>query len=232
MWKMKFLNAEAERKKLDEASTESKNEAVKIKENFWKMAEDQLQCSVCSEIFVDATTLSCGHTFCYYCICEWQKKSRKSTCPLCRSEIRHTVVVKVLDEFVDQMYSHFASEGEMAERTILKEERLKQRREIIREAKAWIRLHQQRSQRRPRLVLIRNQILSQREGRARRPHFQFTQQHIPQQHAPQHIPQHIPHIPQQQQHDPRHIPQHIPQQHDPQQIPQQIPMSYVCRHAI
>ena len=226
MWKMKFLNAEAERKKLDEASTVSKNEAVKIKEHFWKMTEDQLQCSVCSEIFVDATTLNCGHTFCYYCICEWQKKSRKSTCPLCRSEIRHTVVVRALDEFVNQVYRHFGSEGEQVARTSLKEERLKLRREIIREAKAWIRLHQQRSERRPRLVLIRNQILSQREGRVRRPHFEVPQQHYPLQHAPQHIPQqHAPqHIP--QQYAPQYIPQqseprHIPQQHNAQHIPHQ-----------
>ena len=72
----------------------------KIKDNFMELAETELQCAVCFEVFMDATTISCGHTFCKNCICEWQK--RNSNCPLCRMDIKHMVEVKTLDCFVEK----------------------------------------------------------------------------------------------------------------------------------
>jgi len=54
-------------------------------DNFRELAETQLQCAVCSELFVEATSINCGHTFCHYCIHEWKKK--KSNCPVCRTDI-------------------------------------------------------------------------------------------------------------------------------------------------
>ena len=81
-------------------------------------------CSVCSEVFIDAKTINCGHTFCSYCIYRW--KHQKSNCPVCRTEIKHWVAVQTLDQFVDKMYDQFVSEGGQAARTSLKNERLKQ----------------------------------------------------------------------------------------------------------
>ena len=43
-------------------------------DNFRELAETQLQCAVCSEVLVEATSVNCGHTFCHYCINEWKKK--------------------------------------------------------------------------------------------------------------------------------------------------------------
>ena len=33
----------------------------------------ELQCAVCSELYVEATSINCGHTFCNYCI-TWVKR--------------------------------------------------------------------------------------------------------------------------------------------------------------
>ena len=62
-------------------------------DNFRELAETQLQCAVCSEVFVEATAVNCGHTFCHFCIHEWKKK--KSNCPVCRTDIKQIVAVKV-----------------------------------------------------------------------------------------------------------------------------------------
>ena len=68
--------------------------------NFRELAETQLQCAVCSEVLVEATALSCGHTFCRHCITVWKAKS--ATCPVCRADIRHMAPCKVMDEYMDK----------------------------------------------------------------------------------------------------------------------------------
>lgn len=115
-------------------------------DNFRELAETQLQCAVCSEVFVEATAINCGHTFCHFCIHEWKKK--KSNCPVCRTDIKQIVAVKVLDEYADKMYEQFVSEGGRAARTSLQEERLKLRKEAEREAGARLEQRRQRAERR------------------------------------------------------------------------------------
>ena len=66
-----------------------------------ELAEIELQCAVCHEVFINATTISCGHTFCKSCIDRWQQQ--KSNCPVCRTDIKHMVAVKTLDQFVDKI---------------------------------------------------------------------------------------------------------------------------------
>jgi len=92
-------------------------------DNFRELAETQLQCAVCSELFVEATSINCGHTFCHYCIHEWKKK--KSNCPVCRTDIKQMAQCKVLDEYTDKVYEQFVSEGGKLARASLKEERNK-----------------------------------------------------------------------------------------------------------
>jgi E3 ubiquitin-protein ligase RNF8 len=58
-----------------------------------ELAETQLQCAVCSELFVEAVSVNCGHTFCTHCIAEWRKK--KNNCPVCRTDIRASAPCKV-----------------------------------------------------------------------------------------------------------------------------------------
>merc|ERR1712096_552188 len=90
-------------------------------DNFRELAETQLQCAVCSELFVEATAINCGHTFCNYCIGEWKKK--KANCPVCRTDIKQMVQCKVLDEYTDKLYDQFVGEGGKLQRKTLKEER-------------------------------------------------------------------------------------------------------------
>ena len=51
-----------------------------------------LYCSICTEVFVKPSILSCGHTFCQKCIFDWTvtnlDKKNKPLCPLCNSEIK------------------------------------------------------------------------------------------------------------------------------------------------
>uniref|UniRef100_A0A8C4QZF5 E3 ubiquitin-protein ligase CHFR n=1 Tax=Eptatretus burgeri TaxID=7764 RepID=A0A8C4QZF5_EPTBU len=47
--------------------------------------ESELQCSICSELFIKAMTLNCSHTFCSHCINEW--RNRKAECPVCRKAV-------------------------------------------------------------------------------------------------------------------------------------------------
>ncbi|XP_048003250.1 E3 ubiquitin-protein ligase rnf8-A-like [Leguminivora glycinivorella] len=63
--------------------------------------ESELQCSICSELFVRATTLGCSHSFCRYCIRKWT--ANKKECPICRAAITSECRSIVLDSLVDKM---------------------------------------------------------------------------------------------------------------------------------
>ncbi|KFR06491.1 E3 ubiquitin-protein ligase RNF8 [Opisthocomus hoazin] len=63
--------------------------------------ENELQCTICSEHFIEAVTLNCAHSFCSYCINEWTK--RKVECPICRQEIQSKTRSLVLDNCIDRM---------------------------------------------------------------------------------------------------------------------------------
>ncbi|KFP45047.1 E3 ubiquitin-protein ligase RNF8 [Chlamydotis macqueenii] len=63
--------------------------------------ENELQCTICSEHFIEAVTLNCAHSFCSYCINEWTK--RKVECPICRQEIKSKTRSLVLDNCIDRM---------------------------------------------------------------------------------------------------------------------------------
>lgn len=38
--------------------------------------ETELQCSICNELFIETTTLNCMHSYCQFCILQWQKKTK------------------------------------------------------------------------------------------------------------------------------------------------------------
>ncbi|KAM5262966.1 E3 ubiquitin-protein ligase RNF8 [Ctenodactylus gundi] len=77
--------------------------------------ENELQCVICSEYFVEAVTLSCAHSFCSYCINEWMK--RKTECPICRKDIKSKTHSLVLDNCIDKMMDNLCSD--MKERRIV-----------------------------------------------------------------------------------------------------------------
>ena len=44
-----------------------------------------MQCPICMEVFIMATSTNCGHTFCQDCILNWKKKNK--LCPTCRTKV-------------------------------------------------------------------------------------------------------------------------------------------------
>ena len=64
--------------------------------------QEQLTCVIFQELFVQAHTLSCAHSFCKNCIEEWMKSKRE--CLVCRKTLS-TIMVRslVLDNAIDRM---------------------------------------------------------------------------------------------------------------------------------
>ncbi|XP_037389779.1 E3 ubiquitin-protein ligase TRIM39-like [Pygocentrus nattereri] len=50
------------------------------------LSEDQLQCSICLDVFTDPVTTSCGHNFCRVCLKECWDSSSRCQCPVCKTE--------------------------------------------------------------------------------------------------------------------------------------------------
>jgi E3 ubiquitin-protein ligase RNF8 len=70
-------------------------------------------------LFSQATTLNCTHTFCHYCIVQWQKK--KATCPICRKRIRSQNKSIVVDNFIDRMVENLSVELKNRRQEIVEE---------------------------------------------------------------------------------------------------------------
>ncbi|XP_048761272.1 bifunctional apoptosis regulator-like [Ostrea edulis] len=46
--------------------------------------ESEFICGCCSDLLIQPTTLTCGHSFCRLCLAQWFIQSRKKTCPFCQ----------------------------------------------------------------------------------------------------------------------------------------------------
>ncbi|KFP02207.1 E3 ubiquitin-protein ligase RNF8 [Calypte anna] len=86
--------------------------------------ENELQCTICSEHFIEAVTLNCAHSFCSYCINEWTK--RKVECPICRQEITSKTRSLVLDNCIDRMVEKLNVEMKQHRLTLIRERTEKQ----------------------------------------------------------------------------------------------------------
>ncbi|XP_060771687.1 E3 ubiquitin-protein ligase TRIM21-like [Neoarius graeffei] len=49
------------------------------------LSEDQLQCSICLDVFTDPVTTPCGHNFCMICLREFWDSSSHCQCPVCQT---------------------------------------------------------------------------------------------------------------------------------------------------
>uniref|UniRef100_A0AC11D5Q8 Ring finger protein 8 n=1 Tax=Ovis aries TaxID=9940 RepID=A0AC11D5Q8_SHEEP len=81
--------------------------------------ENELQCIICSEYFVEAVTLNCAHSFCSYCINEWMK--RKVECPICRKDIKSKTRSLVLDNCISKMVDNLNSEAKERRIVLIRE---------------------------------------------------------------------------------------------------------------
>ncbi|KAF5286539.1 hypothetical protein FQR65_LT12543 [Abscondita terminalis] len=74
------------------------DEAKPLSKNGELNAEDELKCSICTEMFIKAVTLSCSHTFCKYCITQWSKN--QTICPI------YNFINKIVENSDDELKNH------------------------------------------------------------------------------------------------------------------------------
>nr|XP_013799429.1 PREDICTED: E3 ubiquitin-protein ligase RNF8 isoform X2 [Apteryx mantelli mantelli] len=117
----------AKNKELEETKEEKEKVRAQKEEVLNQMndvLENELQCTICSEHFIEAVTLNCAHSFCSYCINEWTK--RKVECPICRQEITSKTRSLVLDNCIDRMVEKLDVEMKDRRLTLIRERKEKQ----------------------------------------------------------------------------------------------------------
>ncbi|XP_009693681.1 PREDICTED: E3 ubiquitin-protein ligase RNF8 [Cariama cristata] len=117
----------AKNKELEETKEEKEKVRAQKEEVLNQMndvLENELQCTICSEYFIEAVTLNCAHSFCSYCINEWTK--RKVECPICRQEIKSKTRSLVLDNCIDRMVEKLDVEMKEHRLTLIRARKEKQ----------------------------------------------------------------------------------------------------------
>ncbi|NXN20946.1 RNF8 ligase, partial [Nycticryphes semicollaris] len=117
----------AKNKELEETKEEKEKVRAQKEEVLNQMndvLENELQCTICSEHFIEAVTLNCAHSFCSYCINEWTK--RKVECPICRQEIKSKTRSLVLDNCIDRMVEKLDVAMKEHRLTLIRERKEKQ----------------------------------------------------------------------------------------------------------
>ena len=69
---------------------------------------EELQCPICTEIFVSPSLTTCGHIFCQKCIQNWSNRS--PNCPICRGFVGAGIKVTKLNGFIEKTIGHFFPE--------------------------------------------------------------------------------------------------------------------------
>lgn len=71
------------------------------------LAEDQLLCCICLEVFTDPVTIPCGHNFCKRCITHnWNVNSLPYQCPLCKKQFRTRPELPI-NTFISEIAAEF-----------------------------------------------------------------------------------------------------------------------------
>ncbi|XP_062849728.1 nuclear factor 7, ovary-like [Trichomycterus rosablanca] len=70
------------------------------------LSEDQLQCSICLDVFTDPVTTSCGHNFCMICIKECWDTSLHCQCPVCKEKFPRRPELRV-NTFISGLAAQF-----------------------------------------------------------------------------------------------------------------------------
>ncbi|XP_037541489.1 E3 ubiquitin-protein ligase rnf8 isoform X1 [Nematolebias whitei] len=84
-----------------------------------EVLENELQCIICSELFIEAVNLNCSHSFCCYCINQWRKK--KDECPICRQAIQSQSRCLALDNCIDRMVENLSLDMKTRRQTLITE---------------------------------------------------------------------------------------------------------------
>ncbi|XP_072543254.1 E3 ubiquitin-protein ligase TRIM39-like [Salminus brasiliensis] len=70
--------------------------------------EDQLQCSICLDVFTDPVSTPCGHNFCMVCLRECWDSSSHCQCPVCKEEFSRRPKLRV-NTFISELAAQFKS---------------------------------------------------------------------------------------------------------------------------
>lgn len=117
---------QAKNKELEQTKEEKEKMQAQKEEVLSHMAdvlENELQCIICSEYFIEAVTLGCAHSFCSYCINEWTKRKRE--CPICRKDIESKTYSLVLDNCINKMVDGLSSEVRERRNVLIRERKAK-----------------------------------------------------------------------------------------------------------
>ncbi|XP_036452783.1 E3 ubiquitin-protein ligase TRIM47-like [Colossoma macropomum] len=53
------------------------------------LSEDQLQCSICLDVFTDPVSTPCGHNFCMICLRQYWDSGSHCQCPVCKTKFHN-----------------------------------------------------------------------------------------------------------------------------------------------
>ncbi|KAL7875422.1 hypothetical protein AOLI_G00103850 [Acnodon oligacanthus] len=70
------------------------------------LSEDQLQCSICLDVFTDPVSTPCGHNFCMVCLKECWDSSPQCQCPVCKEEFSKRPELRV-NKFISGLAAQF-----------------------------------------------------------------------------------------------------------------------------
>uniref|UniRef100_A0A1A8JTE5 E3 ubiquitin-protein ligase CHFR n=1 Tax=Nothobranchius kuhntae TaxID=321403 RepID=A0A1A8JTE5_NOTKU len=112
----------AKNKELEETKEEkekAKAQKEEVVTQVTEVLENELQCIICSELFIEAVILNCAHSFCCYCIKLWRKK--KNECPICRQAIESQTRCLALDNCIDRMVENLSLDMKARRQTLITE---------------------------------------------------------------------------------------------------------------
>ena len=106
----------------------TRDESEKVAESVLKENRDMLSsmqeeftCVICQELFINAYTLPCAHTFCEWCIKEWMQSKKKKDCPICRKSIASEPVHSlVMDNAISKLVEKLTQEERDAREEVTK----------------------------------------------------------------------------------------------------------------
>ncbi|XP_053537823.1 E3 ubiquitin-protein ligase TRIM39 [Ictalurus punctatus] len=70
------------------------------------LSEDELQCSICLDVFTDPVSTPCGHNFCKVCLRKYWDTSSHCRCPLCKEDFHNRPELRV-NTFISGLAAQF-----------------------------------------------------------------------------------------------------------------------------